>query len=169
MIHNSKKDSIAEIGDKGVFVLTLRSLLRLVAPHVNCRSVIEPRGSFDSSVNEAVLAFQRFAGLPQTGVVDYNTWERLYEVAQAFESGYFYEYPGYELKLGFTGKDVKRLKYMLLKLKRTVPSIRISSLSEIFDTETELSMIRAQRAYGLIPDGKAGRQSWEKLVSLMAD
>lgn len=167
MIHNAKNDFDATIGDKGIFILTLRSLLQRISTYIYGCPLVEPRGPFDRSVNEAVISFQKFVGLPQTGVVDYRTWDRLYETVKAIEGGYFYEYPGYEMKLGFTGEDVKRLKNMLLKLKKAVPSIRIGSLSDIFDTETELSLIRAQRAYGLIPDGKAGRQSWEKFVSLM--
>ena len=167
MLHNTKNETLASYGDKGIFILSLRSMLRRVCPYIYGCPTIEPRGNFDKNVKEAVIAFQKFMDLPQTGVVDYKTWEKLYETAKAIERGYFFEYPGFDLRLGFIGKDVKRLKNMLLKMKKSLPSIRIRSNSGLFDTDTELSLIRAQRAFGLIPDGKAGRQCWEKLVSQM--
>ena len=167
-LKDARCDILANNGEKGVFILTLRSMLRRICPYIYGCPRIEPRGCYDATVREAVKAFQRFADLPETGIVDYITWERLYDTAKAIKKGYFFDYPGFDLRLGYMGRDVKRLKNMLFKIKKVVPSIRISSMSEIFDTETELSLIRAQRAFGMIPDGKASKQCWEKLVSVIS-
>ena len=37
-------------------------------------------GSLSAKVSESVTTFQAFMGLPQTGVTDQTTWDRLEEV-----------------------------------------------------------------------------------------
>jgi murein L,D-transpeptidase YcbB/YkuD len=45
---------------------------------------VEAGGMFDSDTRAAVIAFQSLYGLPVTGVVDEETWNRLSEVYQLF-------------------------------------------------------------------------------------
>ena len=45
---------------------------------------VEIGGIFDSDTRAAVIAFQSLYGLPVTGIVDEETWNRLSEVYQLF-------------------------------------------------------------------------------------
>ena len=157
--------SLAKYGDRGLFVLTLRSNMRMISSKLSCIPLIEERGEFDKALHKAVLEFQQFHGLDANGEVDYNTWEKITTYAKAVEKSYFFDYPGYELELGYSGWDVVRLKNMLIMMKKTVPSVRLDDLNDVFDDQTELSLIRVQKALGLIPNGKAGKDTWESVAN----
>ncbi len=45
--------------------------------------LINPDGLFDEETTRAVMLFQRQNGLPQTGVIDFTTWNLLSETADA--------------------------------------------------------------------------------------
>lgn len=42
--------------------------------------IVNPDGNFTPHTAHAVRECQRLCGLPQTGVVDYDTWKKLFEV-----------------------------------------------------------------------------------------
>jgi peptidoglycan hydrolase-like protein with peptidoglycan-binding domain len=65
-------------------ILLLEIMLNSIsAMHPEIKPV-EAGGMFDSDTRAAVIAFQSLYGLPVTGVVDEETWNRLSEVYQLF-------------------------------------------------------------------------------------
>jgi peptidoglycan hydrolase-like protein with peptidoglycan-binding domain len=65
-------------------ILLLEIMLNSIsAMHPEIKPV-EIGGIFDSDTRAAVIAFQSLYGLPVTGIVDEETWNRLSEVYQLF-------------------------------------------------------------------------------------
>ena len=60
-----------KIGDKGPVITEIQKLL------VKSGSTIKPTKVFHIGMQSAVCAFQRKNKLPQTGIVDKKTWDKL--------------------------------------------------------------------------------------------
>ena len=90
-------------GSRGLSVRQLQFMLRVVAEYTPDVPLIEEDGIFGSGTWDAVLAFQRFAGLAADGVVGPQTWQALYDRSSALAgtSGLsLTQYPGSPLRLG---------------------------------------------------------------------
>ena len=70
---------ILQEGDTGVRVEQLQFMLEVLAQFVDDIPHLVIDGIFGPKTREAVLAFQRYAGLEQTGQVGDVTWNRLYD------------------------------------------------------------------------------------------
>ena len=64
-------------GDSGEVVSTIQYRLSVLGRFVNYLPNISVDGRFGPRTRDAVLAFQRYEGLPQTGEVDRATWDAL--------------------------------------------------------------------------------------------
>lgn len=64
-------------GDSGEVVSTIQYRLAILQRFVDVLPELRVDGSFGPQTREAVLAFQRLVGLPQTGEVDRATWDEL--------------------------------------------------------------------------------------------
>lgn len=67
------------VGSRGAQVRYLQYMLSIVGQYISAVPVIAVDGIFGTRTRDAVYAFQRFAGLPQTGVVDSRTWDAVYD------------------------------------------------------------------------------------------
>jgi peptidoglycan hydrolase-like protein with peptidoglycan-binding domain len=77
-------DLSESMGPKYPRILLLEIMLNSIsAMHPEIKPV-EAGGMFDSDTRAAVITFQSLYGLPVTGVVDEETWNRLSEVYQLF-------------------------------------------------------------------------------------
>lgn len=65
-------------GDRGIRVEQLQYMLRVLSAYISQIPPIAVDGIFGPATREAVLAAQRRFGLPQTGIVNYDTWEAIY-------------------------------------------------------------------------------------------
>lgn len=70
-------DAIVE-GDMGLKVSHLQFMLAVLAEFNPQIPLIEVTGTFDASTKDAVLAFQQWANMSQTGVVGAITWDAIY-------------------------------------------------------------------------------------------
>lgn len=66
-------------GDTGEKVSQLQYMLSVVAEYNNSVPTVPVTGTFGSLTRNSVLAFQRLAGLPQSGIVGASTWNALYD------------------------------------------------------------------------------------------
>lgn len=64
-------------GDSGASVQLLQYMLRVVGEFLQQLPQPAQSGTFDAATREAVLAFQGYEALPQSGVVDAATWDAL--------------------------------------------------------------------------------------------
>lgn len=65
-------------GDRGIRVEQLQYMLRVLSSYIPEIPSIVVDGIFGTETRNAVLASQRRFDLPITGVVDFNTWEAIY-------------------------------------------------------------------------------------------
>lgn len=72
-------------GVRGEKVRTLQYMLRVVSQFVSSVPDVAVDGIFGPATRTAVAAYQRFAGLPETGVADEATWDALYDQTAGIE------------------------------------------------------------------------------------
>ena len=75
-----------ELGDRGVRVEHLQYMLSVLAAYIPEIPDLTIDGIFGNATRNAVLAAQRRFGLPQTGIVDYNTWDEIYDQFSGIET-----------------------------------------------------------------------------------
>ena len=73
-------------GDTGVKVEHLQYMLSVLSAYIPEIPPVNVDGIFGSATENAVLAAQRRFGLPQTGVVNAETWDEIYDQFSGIES-----------------------------------------------------------------------------------
>lgn len=76
-------------GSSGDIVSRLQYMLAVLSRFIPAIAPISETGSFDAQTRQSVLSFQQYAGLSQTGVVDAETWDTIYEQFSGIESTVF--------------------------------------------------------------------------------
>lgn len=77
------------IGDRGAKVEQLQYMLRVIAAYISSIPTISVDGIFGSQTETAVLAAQRRFGLPETGVVDFQLWNEIYDQFSGIQTASF--------------------------------------------------------------------------------
>lgn len=72
-------------GDRGIRVEQLQYMLRILASYIPDIPIISVDGSFGPATQNAVQAAQKRFGLSVTGVVNYETWEMIYDQFKGIE------------------------------------------------------------------------------------
>ena len=73
-------------GSTGEKVRHLQYMLAILSDFIPQIPSVAVDGIFGSATTEAVLAAQRYFGLPQTGIVDAATWEEIYDQYSGIEN-----------------------------------------------------------------------------------
>ena len=73
-------------GDRGVKVEHLQYMLSVLSAYIPEIPALTIDGVYGNATRNAVLAAQRRFGLPQTGIVDYNTWDEIYDQFSGIET-----------------------------------------------------------------------------------
>lgn len=90
-------------GSSGQSVRQLQFMLRVLSEYINDIPPIAEDGIFGPQTRNAVLAFQRFAGLTADGIVGPATWSALYDRASSFlgaSKRLVAQFPGRALRVG---------------------------------------------------------------------
>ena len=78
-------------------------------------------------------------------------------------------YPGVALRRGSFGDDVLIIKRELNRIALNYPAVpRISSLTGVYDFETEEAVTAFQNIFNLEPDGVVGKATWYKIKQIFA-
>ena len=101
-----------EQGDQGVKVEHLQYMLSVLSAYIPEIPDVTVDGIFGSGTRDAVLAAQRRFGLPETGVVDYDTWDEIYD-----------QYSGIETT---SWRDPENFPYTSAIINQTAPRTRYS-------------------------------------------
>ena len=80
---------IIRVGDRGEKVSQLQYMLSVVAQFIQQVPSVTVDGVFGPNTRTAVLAFQRWRGLPQSGEVDENTWDAIFDRFAGIENTVF--------------------------------------------------------------------------------
>jgi len=75
-----------EQGDRGIKVEHLQYMLSVLAAYIKDIPPLAIDGIFGPATRSAVIAAQRRFGLPQTGIVDFDTWEEIYDQFSGIET-----------------------------------------------------------------------------------
>ncbi len=160
-------------GDTGIFLAPLTYYLQAISffnPNIPFLKVSE--GVFDNNLKTMVIAFQRYNKLPETGVVDNNTWIKIKDAYQdiinrlpndyvQYENLFF---PGRNLLFGMMGNDVRRLQmflYMICLKTKSIPGVRVNGM---FDDLTRSSVKSLQRRFNLEDTGVVNASTWKRIV-----
>ena len=100
---NWQTPSNIRIGARGQSVRQLQFMLRVLSEYINDIPPVTEDGIFGQQTQNAVIAFQRFAGLTPDGIVGPATWSALYDRASSIagnSKNLSPQYPGSPLRLG---------------------------------------------------------------------
>lgn len=134
-------------------------------------------GVFDERTRNAVLAFQRFYGLPQTGTITDATWNYLYDDYLGIVRSLTPEqigtavipFPGNFLRLGSTGDDVFLLQEFINTAAAVYPSIPEIPVTGVFDEATRDAVYAVEETFGYPVNGIVGAVVWNELANIYND
>jgi len=130
-------------------------------------------GIYEAETAKAVRAFQRTRGLPETGIVNKETWDTLFSEfsrlsAARDRSNNINLFPtsprNYEAAKGDASSFISLVQFILNEL-----SVIYNGLGELktdgsFDEDTEMAIKRFQVHSGLPPTGRVDLITWNRLI-----
>ena len=170
-------DTLSE-GATGDGVLTIQYYLSYISLFVP--SVMEAKmdGSFGPATTNAVKSFQRTYRLPETGVVDRATWDRMesvyYEIVSKidyeFYGGRILPFPGRILREGVEGNDVRVLQEYLNYIAKTYTEIPVVNVDGVFGQATAAQVEAFKRIFN-IPgtQDRVNAPAWNAIASIYDD
>lgn len=152
-------------------IRSLQTMLRVIAEDDPKLPIIIPDGIYGSDTETAVSAFQRREGLPQTGITDQLTWERIvaaYEPAlirvdkaQPIE---IIMDAGEVFRIGDANPYIYLLQSILIQLSKDHETIRAPIHSGTFESTTADAVSAFQLLSGLPSTGELDKITWKHLV-----
>jgi len=100
-----------EEGDRGVKVEHLQYMLSVLAAYIPEIPRISIDGIFGPATRNAVVAAQRRFGLPQTGIVNADTWDEIYDQFSGIETTSFRDPEDFPYTSAIQGNPVPRARY----------------------------------------------------------
>ena len=159
-------------GSSGTAVRELQFYLYLLSAYESSISAVGIDGSFGAATENAVRAYQRFAGLTVDGIVGRATWESLYGKASALRSSgpvvtlKRLPYPGQPLTVGSEGSDVLYYTILLRRIAYYFESVEAPPLATVYTGETAAATRSAQALLGLPETGIADAETWTAVEAL---
>ena len=171
------------LGSTGTAVSVLQKQLSRIAKDYPGFGKPEVTGTFDSSTESCVKAFQKYFSLTADGVVGRATWYKISYIyvsvkrlAQLTSEGEEFDavisagaWPGVVLRRGSTGTEVEQVQFWLSGLAEFDSAIPTLSVDGNFGSGTERSVIAFQKSAGLTADGVVGQKTWEALYAAWVD
>ncbi len=173
------KNFVTEIrpGDTGNPVRVLQYYLAVIAVYNNNIPTLTIDGVFGDATGNAVRAFQRANGLPETGVVDEATWNALNStylgILQSYPPQFLAEdyspYPGTPLRIGSTGDAVRVVQERLSFISGFYQNVPNVSVTGTFDEQTRTAVDAFLEDIGLPPKGFVGPGAWKLIEDTYFD
>ena len=98
-------------GDQGIQVEHLQYMLRVLSAYIPQIPSVAVDGIYGSATRSAVLAAQGYFGLPQTGTVDLNTWDEIYDQFTGIENASFRDLESFPYTSAVIGNTLPRNRY----------------------------------------------------------
>jgi peptidoglycan hydrolase-like protein with peptidoglycan-binding domain len=164
-------------GARGEDVAHLQYILDVLGGYYdNIPNVIRD-SSYGTSTKNAVIAFQKMAGINPDGVVGPATWAALYSAYLGVidtapippNTGIpgtptLPAYPGTLIREGSRGENVRTVQTYLNALHSEYPNIPAVSVDGVFGPATRAAVVAAQQQLGLTADGIVGPASWAEFT-----
>ncbi len=116
-----------EQGDRGIKVEHLQYMLSVLAAFIPAIPSVAVDGIFGPATREAVLAAQRRFGLPQTGIVDYDTWDEIYDQFSGIESTVWRDPENFPYTQAVISGTPPRLRYTRSTTMTQYPGTNLST------------------------------------------
>ena len=159
-------------GSSGTAVRELQFYLYLLSAYGTGVPAVSIDGSFGAATENAVRAYQRFAGLTVDGIVGRTTWDSLYGKASALRSSgpvvtlKRLPYPGKPLTVGSEGSAVLYYNILLQRIAYYFDRVEPLPLSDRYTDETAASTRSAQALLDLPETGIADAETWTAVEAL---
>ena len=163
-------------GARGHDVLELQFILNSIAPYYDSIPTVIQDSVFGPNLKNAVIEFQKTFNLTPDGVVGPATWNKLYAVylgikdtvpvppAEGQEPPATPQYPGYLLRVGSTGPNVRLMQTYLNTIRIVYTSIPYVVVDGVFGEQTRRAVVAFQQQFLLTPDGIIGPITWDYIV-----
>lgn len=176
-LEDVRKQFLEELrqGMQGEEVRLLQYYLRVIGAYYEQVQPAAVTGTFDQNTTAAVQSFQRVFGLPQTGVVDRNTWNDIYDayagIADSLpaDEGTVALFPGDILKEGSRSEAVRLIQTYLTAIHAAYPAIPTVSATGYFGPITKSSVTAFQRQFGLPQTGNVDAITWDEIARIYSD
>ena len=152
-------------------IRSLQTMLRVLSEDNRKYPSVVPDGIYGPSTMQAVATFQRYNGIPVTGVTDQATWDAIadaykdarvrVEKAEAIE---ILIDPADVYRLGDSNPYIYLLQSMLTQLSVDNSTINTPPHSGILDSETAEALTAFQKLAQLAQTGELDRITWKYLV-----
>ena len=157
----------------GRSVTSLQTMLRVIARQdPACPSVV-PDGIYGQQTAKAVTVQQKRAGLPQTGITDFATWQA---ICSAYRAAAVELEPAAPLDLvmgpnqaivqGSDNLHVLLIQAMLHTLREVYPNLEDCDLTGVCDGPTVRAVKSLQHCCGMPESGILDKRLWQLLAGL---
>ena len=159
--------------DEKANIQELQTYLRYISRFIERIPEIVPDGIYGSETRNAVLAFQKLYGLPETGDADYETWTRIVEsfdeLAKAEKNVrpvfvYPVDIPHFEE--GDDSEEIYILQIMLRRLAKIFENVHMPEITGVFDSDTKKAVEDISRFYGKRVTGRVDRELWNVIADV---
>ncbi len=162
------------MGSQGEDVEALQYYLAFIGYFFPELPPIPITGFFGEFTRDAVFSFQNTYGLPVTGVVDANVFNRIEQVYNTvvselpanYQSAIGEPYPGRFLVEGDRGESVRIIQGYLNKIGQNVEQIPVIEVDGIFGVRTKAAVIALQQYLGIEQTGAIGPVEWAEIITL---
>ena len=100
-----------EQGDTGIKVEHLQYMLSVLSAYIPEIPPLNIDGIFGNATRAAVIAAQRRFGLPQTGIVDFDTWDEIYDQFAGIETTTLRGEENFPFTQAIQGQTPQRSRY----------------------------------------------------------
>ncbi len=151
-------------------VMELQNMLRLISQTGVAIPFINPDGIFGPKTEEAVIAFQKEAGLLPNGIVDFATWTAIFDAymnaSRLISLHPIQPFPSadYTVKRGEKSDIVLIIQLMLSALAISLEIFDEIEHTGIYDEKTEAAVIEFQKQNKLTPNGVIDHKTWNLLA-----
>ena len=116
-----------EQGDTGVKVEHLQYMLSILSAYIPEIPQVNIDGNFGPATRNAVIAAQRRFGLPQTGVVNAETWDEIYDQFSGIETTAWRDPQNFPYTSAIQGRTVPRDRYSRTSTMTQYPGNNLST------------------------------------------
>lgn len=154
-------------------VRDLQMFLRRISQSDNSVSPVIPDGIFGEQTENSVKSFQRAYNLPQTGIADFETWQKITETHNLIvknESEPDSLVALYNYIIPITEGDSGPYVYLLQGILNVLSSVNNGFLNvDIngnFDEKTVNAIKKIQEISGTEPNGRVDKTTWNNIAGL---
>ena len=157
----------------GRSVTSLQTMLRVIAMQDHACPMVNPDGIYGEQTAAAVSVQQKRAGLPQTGITDYATWQA---ICAAYQAAVVEIEPAAPLDVvmnpnqvileGSDNLHVLLIQAMLQTLHQVYDNIDPCAITGDCDKQTVCAIQSLQRCCGKPESGILDKQLWQLLAGL---